>query len=329
MKLIKIVCVGALSVGLAACGKVQSEKTGAASASATVAPSPPRMMRHRKRPHRMDMRRWHHAWFAGMLFGSLHEIKLTDAQKTSVEKIKKQFATPDKSGEKPFKDFNDALVAGVKAGKIDTTQLGPLYAEVDKAAQARHDKEVQALNALHAALDSASRKALVEAVQKRRSAREARMAKAAVKKKDWKTEFAKRRLDRLTRELGLDADQQKKVQALLAQDMPAKPTEEQKAAAKKRVDDFLAAFEKDTFDAKSLDLGELPGKNAHTMMDHRVAFLNKLLPILKPEQRDKYATQLERRPAMGGWLGKHAPRRMRMRLPFDEQAQPPSPPMPR
>jgi Spy/CpxP family protein refolding chaperone len=330
MKLTRIICVSALSAGLIACNKGNGETTAATSASANVAgaaPSARIAKRRMRRLHRMGARRWSHGWFASMLFGATRQIQLTDPQKASVKKLEQQFAVPDQSGDKAFKDFNDALVEGVKAGKIDTTKLEPLYAEIDKAVQARHDRQVQALDSLHAALDPAARKALVEAVQKRQSEREAHMAEAAAKKKDWRAEFAKRRLERMTQELSLDADRQKRVQALLAQDQPSAPTDDEKAAAKKRVDDFLAAFEKDTFDAKSLDLGELPDKNAHTRMDHRVAFLNKLLPILTPEQRDKYATQLERRPAMNDRMGKHAPRRMHMKLPFDTEAQPPSSPL--
>lgn len=325
MNLAKIVCVGAVSLGLAACQKAQ-KKTSATSASATAATTSMASKKAQWRKnhlHQMGMEHWQHAWFASTLFRATRDIKLTDAQKASVAKVKHQFAAADPNGKKAFKDFNDALIAGVKAGKIDAAKLKPLYAEIDKAVQARHTEEVQALNGLHAALDPAARKALVAAVQKRQSARKEHMVKAAAKVKDWKAQFAKRRLERMNKELDLDAAQQKKVQDLFAQDQLPKPTKQQKAAANKRVDDLLTAFAKDKFDAKTLDLGELPAKNAHTMMAHRVAFLNKLLPILKPAQRDKYATALEHRPAMGGWMGHHPAHRMRMQLPFDHAPQAP------
>jgi hypothetical protein len=69
---------------------------------------------------------------------------------------------------------------------------------------------------------------------------------------------------------------------------------------KKRSDALLTAFAGDTFDGKKADLTLLPGKTAHEPLDHMVAFFTQLLPILRPDQRDRLAGMLDR-PFGGGW----------------------------
>ena len=59
-----------------------------------------------------------------------------------------------------------------------------------------------------------------------------------------------------------------------------------KDAMKKRNDAVLSDFEKDSFDATKFELG---GMNARKGMEQMIEYLNGLLPILKPEQREKLA----------------------------------------
>jgi len=58
------------------------------------------------------------------------------------------------------------LVAGIKAGKVDTSKLEPVYAQFDKVTEEHQKKQAEALNSLHAALEPAQQKALVAAIQK-------------------------------------------------------------------------------------------------------------------------------------------------------------------
>src|SRR5690606_35611940 len=66
---------------------------------------------------------------------------------------------------------------------------------------------------------------------------------------------AQKRIERLTRDLDPDAEQEKKVEALAKDDPKAPPMsmEAARAEAKKHGEALLAAFEKDGFDAKKLD----------------------------------------------------------------------------
>ena len=72
-----------------------------------------------------------------------------------------------------------------------------------------------------------------------------------------------------------------------------------KADMKKRMDTLLTAFEADAFDAKKMDMAIMPGKKPHEMLDKHVQFFTQLLPLLKPEQREKLAASMDRRTTTG------------------------------
>ena len=154
-----------------------------------------------------------------MLVHAARDTDLKDAQKTAVDKIEQQLHGEEATPRSEFKDLHSDIVAAVKAGKIDKTALEPRLAAVDKAIQDRQAKQADALNTLYAALEPAQRKAVTAAIRAKQAEREAHAAEhAADKKTDGKEadpDRAKRRLNRMTKELDLDAAQQKSVEALL------------------------------------------------------------------------------------------------------------------
>ncbi len=243
---------------------------------------------------------------------------LTDAQKATIAKLEEGLKPEGPPGEmmKEMREARAELVAGVRAGKIDLSKLEARRAEGEKGMMSRHDKEAEALNGLHAALQPAQRKALVAAVKDhglkdggpRADDKKGDAARPADKKRD-PAELAKRRTERLGKQLELDADQQKKVQAIVAKDLPD-PAQVQlmRDEWKKKMEAFYTAFEGDAFDAKKLEFGPgaMKDKRGKAPMTREAAFLAELLPILKPEQREKLAASLEKprpmmmRPGMGG-----------------------------
>jgi hypothetical protein len=122
-------------------------------------------------------------------------------------------------------------------------------------------------------------------------------------------DWSKKRLERLTMQLGLDAGQQKAVSAILPKDDWMNPAtmDAQRKEGEKRMDGVLTAFDNATFDAKKVDLSGAPGKSKHEALEKDAAFLSQLLPLLTPDQREKLAGQRERqgmrRPPMGGFGG--------------------------
>jgi hypothetical protein len=227
-----------------------------------------------------------------MLLHAAEGVTLPDDKKASLTKIQESLREGQDGARDERKALHAELVAEVRAGKIDTTKLDPHLAALEKDVQARQDKEADALDKLHALLDAGQRKSAVADVRAKLEAREAKMAKAAAKKE----EIAKKRLEHMTSELGLDDAQQKKVDALLSKDDGKSPADLH-ADLKKRMDALLTAFEADTFDAKKQEVFTTAANTARTMAGRETAFLAQVLPILQPGQREKLAAKLDNRAA--------------------------------
>jgi len=271
--------------------------TATASVTASAAPSGARRgpMFDKRGGH--GMRRGGEFGMSGMLFRAARDLELREGQKVAVDDIQKSLHGGEDAGPpgQEFKEMHALIAAGIRAGKLDTEKLTAMQTELDKSMQARREKETSALQRLHAALDSAQRKTLVASVRTKQAEREAkfgaRVSDAGPPKGD---EFKKRRMEKLTKELDLDADQQKKVDALMAKPAAKGPgAEDGRETYKKRMEAVLTAFEADTFDAKKLEDGAPARKMSEGMSEH-LQFLNGLLPILKPEQREKMAANMEK-----------------------------------
>jgi Spy/CpxP family protein refolding chaperone len=241
----------------------------------------------------------HHGGIAASLFHAAHDLTLTRDQMDSLDKIEAGLKADDDGIRTAMKAFRTDLLAGVRAGKLDTAKLTSDDAVVDKAISDHKDKEAAALDSLHTLLDPSQRAALVAAVHAKQADREARMAgwmkaKAA---DGGAVDMGKKRLDRLTADLTLDAGQQKQVAAILtkASDPPdAAGMQTRWDDVTKRMASLLTAFAATTFDAKKADLTILPGKAAHDPLDHMAALFSQLLPILHPDQREKLAASVDR-----------------------------------
>jgi Spy/CpxP family protein refolding chaperone len=250
-----------------------------------------------------------HGGPSGMLFQAARALDLSDDQKTRIEAAEKiaHGGPTDASRDamkNAAKDLHTDLVAGIRAGKVDTSKLEPRYAAVEKIIGDSQTKQAEALNALHDALDTTQRRAVTANVRAKQAMREEKMAHregmdggaamggADGGKAHW---TSKRSFDRLTHGLELDVDQQKKVDALVANEDAAKAAHPDGAELKKSVEAMLTAFDKDTFDAKKLDA--LDVKKARAPMEQEARLVAQLVPILKPEQREKLAAKMEKGPS--------------------------------
>ena len=223
---------------------------------------------------------------------------------------------PDPGMRDALKDMHGEIVSEIKAGKIENAKLEPKYVAIEKFSQAEHDKDGDALNALHAALDPAQRKTVADAARAQLAKRDEHMGKAADAgpppgaDAGAKPSMMKRNMDRLVRGIDLDADQQKKVDAATPKD---DPKAFDPAEMKKKSEALYAAFEKDPFDAKKIDAFDQ--KKTRAGLEGETKLLALLVPILKPEQREKLAAKMEkgqsphgmRRPGFGPQVGHGRP----------------------
>jgi Spy/CpxP family protein refolding chaperone len=262
----------------------------AATAIASATPPPSAPPRPDARPHGRDP-----GGPVGTLFRGARELQLSDAQKATLDALEAQRDAPEPPSD-DFKNLQADIISGIRAGKLDATKLQADFANVDKTMAARQAKEADALSGLYAALDATQRAALVAAVGTKQAARDAQFAAHSEMDAGGSPEWTKRRLDRLTAQLGLDAAQQKSAAAILAKGgdaMSPAAMHEMRDEGKKRLDAVLTAFEGSTLDAKKLVLSGVPGKTAHEGLEKDTTFVSQLLPILTPEQREKLAAQRE------------------------------------
>jgi len=258
----------------------------------------------------------------GMVFRAADHTGAIPADKqAALAKIEEPFLAHDPATRAEYKTFHADLVAEVKEGKLDSKKLSADEAALEKDLEATQTKQAEALNAVHAALDPAQRKALTASIREdwekhakgdhehgdhahpaaSGSAAPAASGSAAP---DW----SKKHLENLTKELDLDAAQQKAVGDLLAKSNDHAGWEAQRAAMKKHMETMLTAFEGDTFDAKKIMADDKMPK-PHEAMDKHIEFLGKLLAILKPAQREKLAANMEK----GHWtIGANGERHMGM-----------------
>jgi hypothetical protein len=246
-----------------------------------------------------------HGGIAAGLFRAAHDLELKDAQKDSLDTIEANLKADDEGIRTAMKAFRADLVVGVRFGKLDAAKLAADDAVVDKAIADHQAKEAEALDSLHALLDSTQRTTVIASVRTRQAEREGRLAGWIQGKDSDGGDFnwGQKRVDRLTAELGLEAAQQKQIAAVLAKvsDPPnGAGMKSRWEDVKSRMEALLTAFASDGFDAKKTDLTILPGKTAHDPMDHIVAFFSQVLPILHPDQRDKLATELDKPFGSGG-----------------------------
>jgi hypothetical protein len=253
-----------------------------------------------------------HGGLASGVFHAARDLDLSPAQQDSLEKIETSLKSDDDGVRSAMKAFRADLVTGIRAGKLDAAKLTADDAVVDKAVAEHLSKEAEALDSLRALLDASQRIALVSSVRAKQAEHESHMTSwmSAREADGGAPDWTKRRLDKLTADLGLDAAQQKQASAVLAKSSDAPNAAAMQARwdeRKKRSEAMLTAFAGDTFDAKKLDLGVLPGKSAHEALDHMAAFFTQLVPILHPDQRDKLATSMDRPFGAGGRPGPGGP----------------------
>ena len=219
-------------------------------------------------------------------------LQLTDAQKATIHSLEEQLEANERDTGAAFKALRSNLAAQVRAGAIDQARVQADENTAAAALQTHIAKEADTINGLHGALDPSQRKAAVAAVRAKQAGHVEAQPGAGTAPPS-ADEIAKKRLDRMTRELGLDAAQQQQVASLLAaQPAPKEPHGDER---RHRMDALLTAFEADTFDAKTAVPAPpmAPGDMIREGTDREVAFLTKLLPILRPDQREKLASGME------------------------------------
>lgn len=280
--------------------------------------------KHRKgkRHHKMGR----HGKGPGKMFlhAALKDLELDDATRTKIEAIK-DAKRDGKDGEKSGKHeakkaFKAELSKQIAAGTIDASAFDDHFAKMETHMEAKKAEQAKMLNDLHAALTPELRKQLSDKVTAKMAEHAKRMeemrAKWAEKKADkgdgaedgkpGKGKLGKRgrrggkfgkRMHLPLRGLELTEEQQKKIDELRAKRAENRPSKEEFEARhtemKKKMEELIAAFAKDDFDAAKFDFRPANVGKGDKMKKHLEA-MGEVVKILDEGQRKKLAERMEK-----------------------------------
>ena len=221
-------------------------------------------------------------------------LSVSYARQTTLEGIQSRLASDEAKLAAARDTLRKDLIADIRRGTLDAARLKRDEAAIERAAQALMTDQADGLNALHAACDPLERRTLVDHVRVLPSAREP--SRAGPESEDAyegnRENPTRRQLDRMTADLDLDEAQQRKV-ADIEVDAPSTWTDERDARWK-QLSALLAAFTTDSFDAKPIMISK-ESSAARDSAQREVVLVSRLLPILRPPQREKLALNVESR----------------------------------
>ena len=232
---------------------------------------------------------------AEALLWATDQMQLPDVQRIAVRGLEEQLQASRKQTMIAFEAMRHDVAQQVRAGTIDPAQAQTDESMAVTALQTHVAKEADILNGLHGELDASQRTSAVAAVRAKQSGRtEAQGGAGGAPSTTTGEDVARGRVDRLTRDLGLDAAQVQQLESVMGGQSATRMMDAEER--ERRLETILSGFESGTFDARSL----LPPATQIADMvrqrtDREVALLTKLVPILRPDQREKLAASIESR----------------------------------
>lgn len=214
------------------------------------------------------------------VFRALAALELRDAQRGEVDRVRELFEARTAGVRVAEAALRDKLASAIAAGKVEPADFAEELAAVSRASDASKPAFVDAVAQLHAVLDPAQRKALVDGLASRgEHGRGGGLGHGG--------------LLRLAKDLDLTSDQR---DALREKMKAAKGAggHDDRARHREGLRALADAFVRDDFDAKTAlaapSMADLAGKRGEAMI--RIAAA--AVPILTPAQRTLAADRLRR-----------------------------------
>lgn len=239
---------------------------------------------------------------AGLLFTALHApIGLSDAQRATIQSLVDGLKPNAPDAQKAeHAQHAKALADAIRAGNVDVAALTPSKGEAPD--HAAHEAALaDALTKLHDTLTPDQRTALVAAMQRHEG------KEHGDKSKMEKKHERRGPMQHLLGSLDLTDAQKSAIDAKLAANAPAPPTEADIAAMKakheamkKEMEAKLQTFTADTFDAKAFLARPADAPKFEEHAPRMLKELSIVVPMLTPAQREALATKIEQGPAMHG-----------------------------
>jgi Spy/CpxP family protein refolding chaperone len=234
-------------------------------------------------------RHHHHGGVPMFIAMSLHSLDVNPEQKAQVEKIQADLFAKIEPSRAADNAVMTLLADGAAAGQIDEAKVDAALDQLRAAASGLHDASADALNQLHAVLTPPQRAALVDKVEAHWAVwKETNEGGEGGKKPNHE------RIEHISKELSLSADQTDKIKASLSAGKLSGPVAKvDPAVIESHIQAFAAAFKSDQFDSKALTQGGPANGNMAAWGATRMAhFVEAVVPTLTPEQRTKFAAHL-------------------------------------
>jgi Spy/CpxP family protein refolding chaperone len=234
-------------------------------------------------------RHHHHGGFAMFIAMSLDSLGTTPEQDAAIKKIGADL----RAKLLPAHDAEKALLAtladGVAAGTIDQAKVDAAIAQISSVSAGVHGAVADSLNELHGVLTPPQRVALVDKVEAHLHV----WHKANSEDEPAEKDAHGGHLGKLAKDLALSTDQVEKIRASFKTSIAGSKVHFDGTAAEAHLKAFGAAFEADSFDAKTLTTGGPANANIASWGATRMAtFYEAVNPVLTADQRTKLADQL-------------------------------------
>jgi Spy/CpxP family protein refolding chaperone len=235
---------------------------------------------------------------------ALRELDLTAAQRSAIEAARPE--EPKHAGKHRGEALFATLASAVRAGSVDPAAIVAAAPREPADAAEHRAAAASALTTLHAALEPAQRRALVDLAEKRLrehapkgpppEMREGRQGHGGP-------------MAHLVEGLGLSEAQKAEVDAALAASRPAMPDPAQMKprfeAMAREMRARLETFASDAFDAKAFvePPKDAPDFGPRAHLEHLAKGLAAVVPVLTPAQREALAQKLEKGPPAHDRMG--------------------------
>jgi hypothetical protein len=222
------------------------------------------------------------------LIRALDALELHPDQSARVRAVKDALEAQNKAVRESRAALALALGDAVRKNNIDRDALAPKIAAIRDAARATHTGMQRAFDELHRTLDAGQRKALLSSM-KHELGQRSNAGRGE----------GRFRIDEVGTEIGLAPDQIASIRAKIKEHVEKLPPPEgvhDRKPIGQQLRAFTIAFESDTFDGSSFDLGGGdPGVMAERGAELLIASTEAALPELTPDQRSKLADKFVER----------------------------------
>jgi Spy/CpxP family protein refolding chaperone len=231
-------------------------------------------------------RHHHHGGFAMFIAMSLDSLGTTPDQDAAIVKIRDDIHAKLLPAHDAEKNVLSILADGVAAGRVDKAKVDTAIEKLSTASAAIHDAVADSLNQLHGILTAQQRIALVDKVEAHFNVwHHANTDEESTTKEGHPGHLAK-----LAKEVGLTPDQEEKIRATFKSSIGKAKEHYDRGEGDAHLKAFSAAFEADTFDAKTLTTGGPANAHIAAWGATRTAhFYEAVAPVLTPDQRTKVA----------------------------------------